>query len=112
VTAENDRLRYYSPEGTEISHAVTLEGYRWTPNGREFLFHNSWGPGWGRNGYAWMSEVMIRTHLGNAYRVIATDASVPPPPSLPAWQWPSLPKQIQIPAELQGWWPAGLPRPF
>lgn len=115
INADNDRLPYYSPEGTEIGHAVTLEGYRWTPNGREFLFHNSWGSGWGRNGYAWVSELMIRTHLGNAYRVIATDASVPPPPSLPAFAWPSFPLQlpaIQAPPELQGWWPAGFPRPF
>ncbi|NUO48191.1 MAG: C1 family peptidase [Polyangiaceae bacterium] len=116
VNADNDRVADYASDGSEIGHAVTLEGYRWTPNGREFLFHNSWGTGWGRNGYAWMSERTLRANLGNAYRVIATDAAVPPPPSLPTFPWPALPAQLpaqlEIPPQLQGLWPAGLPRPF
>lgn len=74
-----DRMPYYPVYEGQIGHAVTLEGYRPTPNGREFLLHNSWGRKWGRGGYAWMHEQMLATHLSYAYRVIAVDASVPLP---------------------------------
>ncbi len=76
-----DRMPYY-PAGTEaIGHAIAFEGYRSTPQGREFLIHNSWGTDWGRGGYAWMHESMIPTHVRMAYRVTVVDAAIPAPPA-------------------------------
>jgi len=72
-------LPYFPPELQELSHAVTLEGYRTTPRGRQFLLHNSWGTTWGEGGYAWIDEAMLRTHLNTAYRVLVADASLPVP---------------------------------
>jgi hypothetical protein len=123
----SDRLPHY-PANENVGHAVVLEGYRSTPNGREFLFQNSWGTGWGRGGYAWISETMVRTHLRYAYRVVASDASVPPPsssPGAPAWGslfpqlptgWPAmpaLPGGAMSPAQvIDTWWPPTVGRPF
>ena len=77
----SDRMSYYPTGSDHIAHAVSLEGYRTTPQGREFLIHNSWGTSWARDGYAWIHESMIPTHLHMAYRVTVVDASVPPPPA-------------------------------
>ncbi len=61
-------------------HAVVLCGYR-TVNGiKQFLIHNSWGPTWGDNGYAWISENMVRDQLRSAYRVRVGDPASPSPP--------------------------------
>ena len=112
------RLAYYPPDTGEISHAVTLEGYRTTPSGREFLMHNSWGTQWGQGGFAWISEAMVRTHFRYGYRVMVVDASVPPPPRFEPGVWlgiPPIPGWSTVPAlpsALQGLWPAGVPRPF
>ncbi len=72
-------LPYFPAHLQRSSHAVTLEGYRMTPRGRQFLLHNSWGRQWGEGGFAWIDEAMLRTHLNSAYRVIAADASIPIP---------------------------------
>lgn len=119
------RLPYYPVEASTINHAVVLEGYRSGPDGREFLMHNSWGRGWGANGYAWIHESMVRTHLGQAYRALVADAAVPAPPPLPpnafAWPagWPAMPSLPNattplpnVGAGLDAWWPASVPRPF
>jgi len=38
-------------------HAIICTGVRMGLNGkREFLIRNSWGPGWGYQGHAWLSE--------------------------------------------------------
>jgi hypothetical protein len=88
-----DVLPYYPAESAPTGHAVALEGYRPGPNGRQFLMHNSWGREWARDGYAWIEESMVRTHLMNAYRVEAVDAAVPTlPRNLPPAAWP-LPAQ-------------------
>jgi hypothetical protein len=50
-------------------HAVDLAGYRTTPNGRQFLIHNSWGESWGDRGYAWVSEKMVKEQMYHAYRI-------------------------------------------
>lgn len=50
-------------------HAVSLSGYRDTPSGRQFLIHNSWGTGWGDNGYAWISERMVQKWMYYSYKV-------------------------------------------
>ena len=54
-------------------HAVVISGYRNTPNGRQFLIHNSWGTSWGDGGYAWLSEKMVTKFLYYAYRVKITN---------------------------------------
>jgi len=102
-----DVMPYYPAESTEIGHAVTLEGYRTTPNGRQFLLHNSWGTHWGRGGYAWMDGSMVESHLLNAYRVHVTAAGMPALPSVGGIAMPGLPAGT-LPA---GWpaslWPSG-----
>jgi len=72
-------LPYFPPHLQHSSHAVTLEGYRSTPRGRQFLIHNSWGLDWGEGGYAWVDETTLRAHLNTAYRVLVADASIPIP---------------------------------
>jgi hypothetical protein len=64
-------------------HAVVLAGYRTTPNGKQFLIHNSWGPRWGDQGYGWISEAMVVKYLRAAYRVRVGDASGPSAPQAP-----------------------------
>jgi hypothetical protein len=41
-------------------HEVLLAGYAETPHGTYFLIHNSWGPKWGDEGYAWIHEDLIK----------------------------------------------------
>jgi hypothetical protein len=50
-------------------HAMEMAGYRDTPNGRQFLVHNSWGVSWGEGGYGWISEAMIQKFMHLAYKV-------------------------------------------
>ena len=64
-----------SPTG---GHAVVTSGYRTGPKGREFLIHNSWGTSWGKGGYAWVSEAMMKAHLKFAYRVKLDGENVKP----------------------------------
>lgn len=45
-----------SPEGAGGPHALVLRGYRFGPQGREWLVQNSWGSSWGEGGFAWMTE--------------------------------------------------------
>lgn len=54
-------------------HAVVISGYRQTPQGRQFLIHNSWGQSWGDKGYAWVSEAMVNKWLYYAYKVKITN---------------------------------------
>jgi hypothetical protein len=59
-----------SPTG---GHAVVMSGYRDTPNGRQFLIHNSWGTSWGDGGYAWVTEAMVNKYMHYAYKVKLSD---------------------------------------
>lgn len=54
-------------------HAVVISGYRGTPDGRQFLIHNSWGESWGEKGYAWLPEAMLTKHMYYAYKVKITN---------------------------------------
>ena len=67
----------------ESGHAVTIAGYRAKNGGRQFLIHNSWSERWGDNGYAWISENMVKQHLKDAYVLKVEDMSAPPPPPPP-----------------------------
>jgi hypothetical protein len=73
------------PRQDGLGHAVVLQGYRTGPTGRELLFQNSWGTKWGMDGYLWITEAMLRTHLLHAYRLRVSEAAGAPnlPPSLP-----------------------------
>jgi hypothetical protein len=57
--------------GTDAGHALLLSGYARLPHGTYFLVHNSWGPGWGDGGYAWLHEETVRAWLREA---VALDA--------------------------------------
>jgi len=74
-----DQLPFYPLSDQGGAHAVTLEGYRARPGGRDFLIHNSWGQRWAAQGYAWIDERMLATHLRYAYRARVVDAALPPP---------------------------------
>jgi hypothetical protein len=45
---------YGKSAGNESGHAFVLAGYANYPHGAYFLVHNSWGPKWGDDGYAWL----------------------------------------------------------
>jgi hypothetical protein len=78
-SAMNDHViqDYTVTEAT--GHAVVLAGYRTVGGVKQFLIHNSWGPEWGDNGYAWISENMVRNQLRYAYRVRVAHPSDPSP---------------------------------
>jgi hypothetical protein len=82
----------WEPDGVG-GHAVTIVAYTNANGRRWFLLHNSWGPTWGEDGYAWISSEMVRARLVDAWTVILADAqgrvvtpnggSRPPPPPPP-----------------------------
>lgn len=45
-----------------IFHAITIIG--WDDSKQAWLFKNSWGPGWGNNGYGWMGYNSSMIGLG------------------------------------------------
>ncbi|WP_454828095.1 C1 family peptidase [Pseudoxanthomonas wuyuanensis] len=45
-----------------VLHAVAIVGLGWSEGEAYFLLRNSWGPGWGRQGGAWVSADYIRGH--------------------------------------------------
>jgi Papain family cysteine protease len=53
----------------KAGHAIDLAGYQETPKGTFFLIHNSWGPKWGTDGYAWIWEKTLKTNIVDAYVV-------------------------------------------
>ena len=59
--------------GESGGHAIVMSGYRDTPNGRQYMIHNSWADSWGDHGYAWINEAMIDKWMYHAYRVKITN---------------------------------------
>jgi hypothetical protein len=62
---------YTKSAGADAGHALVLAGYAHLPHGTYFLVHNSWGPGWGDGGYAWLHEATLQRW---SREVVAVDA--------------------------------------
>ena len=45
----------------KMGHEVLLSGYAMMPHGTYYLVHNSFGPGWGDGGYAWIHEETLKS---------------------------------------------------
>lgn len=53
-----------TPDIERGGHAVLAVGHGLTPSGQEaVLIRNSWGPAWGLNGYAWVSQSYLERQL-------------------------------------------------
>ena len=59
------RPNYNSNE--RAGHAMTIVGYDDDYNGGSFLVVNSWGSGFGKNGYMWMKYTDFKTYTHKAY---------------------------------------------
>jgi hypothetical protein len=46
----------------KVGHEILLAGYAITPHGTYYLLHNSWGPKWGDEGYAWIHEDLVKEY--------------------------------------------------
>jgi hypothetical protein len=56
-------------EGTKNGHAMAIVGYDDEKNGGSFLIANSWGPGWGKNGYTWANADDVIRFTPYAYQI-------------------------------------------
>jgi hypothetical protein len=65
ATANKGKLRTYRPSTARGGHAVALVGYTTTG----FIVRNSWGTGWGDQGYAYASNAYARRAFTEAYGV-------------------------------------------
>ena len=86
-----DVMPHYDVAQASSFHAVTLEGYRRTPQGRQFLIHNSWGRDWGAGGYAWVDEALVSTAMRHGYRLRVAPATAWAPPGQGATAPPAVP---------------------
>ncbi len=65
ATANGGKMDTYKPSTTRGGHAVALVGYA---PGR-FIVRNSWGTGWGDNGFGYASDAYARAAFTEAYGV-------------------------------------------
>ena len=56
----------YLPATAHGGHAVALVGY----TSEHFIVRNSWGTGWGDQGYAYASLAYVQTAFKEAYGVV------------------------------------------
>jgi hypothetical protein len=63
--------------GTGGVQPVTIVGYAKQDNTWFLLIKNSWGPAWGKDGYAWMQENTFKRNVIEGYLVHATVAAGP-----------------------------------
>lgn len=65
----NMRAALLNSQPPSYHHAVTLVGYR-CPTGKledtTFIFKNSWGAGWGANGYGFATYAYLAQHMHTA----------------------------------------------
>ncbi len=55
------------PHAVEDGHSIALVGYLHEPKqGAVFIFRNSWGPRWGKNGYGIISRAYVRAYANDA----------------------------------------------
>lgn len=76
-----------------INHMVTLAGYRPAPGGGvEFLIGNSWGTGWGLEGFAWSKRGcnQLASTAGDAALFFYVEGETPDP----------TPAKIELPLEV------------
>lgn len=66
ATTTAGKLATYQPTTTRGGHAVALVGY--TPS--SFIVRNSWGKGWGDNGFGYASDAYARAAFTEAYGVV------------------------------------------
>jgi len=56
-------VKDYSGSAQVMGHAVLLVGYRTINGGTYYIVRNSYGPNWGDNGYAYLSEKTLQDNL-------------------------------------------------
>lgn len=118
VAADNALSNYrggiFKGNGRSINHAVMLVGWRMEGGKTIWIMRNSWGTGWGINGYAEMEEGA--NQIGDsALWVYVAGAPVPPdpdpippvppdpnppPPGSSEWRFDPVRKEITVPS---GW---------
>ncbi len=82
MNPNGDTIANWDDGSIDGGHAVVFSGYRHKNGQRQFLVHNSWGPEWADNGYAYISEAMVSAYIKTAYRVVVA-STAPPPPTPP-----------------------------
>jgi Papain family cysteine protease/Domain of unknown function (DUF4384) len=85
-----------TPEETKGWHAVTLVGY--DDERQAFLVMNSWGRGWGNDGYGWVAYDVIRERTRQAAVLDVVPSMRPPPLISSPVPPPSPPPVISAPA--------------
>lgn len=80
-------------------HAMVIAGYKTQPNGTYYLLHNSWGTGWGENGYAWIHENTLSKNIKYSYLVdVSTPSGGGTKPNQPGEPTPPMPNASNCPA--------------
>lgn len=79
-TSAGSRLRHYDSGNTHGGHAVAIVGY--TPE--YFIIRNSWGVGWGHEGFVYANNSYAEQAFTETYGVVVTSHQVNRPPIGPS----------------------------